>query len=468
MSARKILICDDNDKFRTEVIKTLGGAFVVSEADSIAAFWRTFKPCTFDLIILDMRLEKGREGLELLRKIRSYDELQPVIMVSAYGDTDAVLDAAEAGALMFLHKKDFSPDLLARMVEAVLQQAALRRQLLVAQNRTALDEVLGLSSRNPLLKQALKLAQRAADREHAFVLVAGEYGTGSEMIAQVIQTRSRRRCEAPFVAVSDFSGGEVERVLLGSTGQLAAPRRRGSLEQANGGVLYLESPQGFPETARNRLVQVIQERKILLLPEDVSVPLDFQLVVGSLPENASANRSWLESAAQGGEIVEIYLPALRDRKEDIPLLATYYLQEYRRRCGGAARTFAQDALTLLETYSWPGNLYELKTVIEGAAVQAVAMGDAEIKAQYLPLKFSGQREGEHPLLDYRTCLAQAEIELVNEALKRNANFNKTELAGLLGYTDRFAFSRRVRKAMVDFPALGNAYPDVRRLFGMRG
>jgi DNA-binding NtrC family response regulator len=468
VSARKILICDDNDEFRTEVIKTLGGAFVVSEADSISAFWRTFKPCTFDLIILDMRLEKGREGLELLRKIRSYDELQPVIMVSAYGDTDAVLDAAEAGALMFLHKKDFSPDLLARMVEAVLQQAALRRQLLVAQNRTFLDEVLGLSSRNHLLKQALKLAQRAADREHAFVLVAGEYGTGSEMIAQVIHTRSRRRCEAPFVAVSDFSGGEVERVLLGSTGQLDAPRRRGSLEQANGGVLYLESPQGFPETARSRLAQVIQERKILLHPEGVSVPLDFQLVVGSLPENATANRGWLESAAQGGEIVEIYLPALRDRKEDIPLLATYYLQEYRRRCGGAARTLAQDALTLLETYSWPGNLYELKTVIEGAAVQAVAMGDAEIKAQYLPLNFSGPRDGERPLLDFRTCLAQAELGLVNEALKRNANLNKTELAGLLGYTDRFAFSRRVRKAMVDFPALGNAYPDVKRLFGMRG
>jgi len=467
VSARKILICDDSDKFRTAVTKALGGAFVIGEADSIAAFWRTFKPCTFDLIILDMRLEKGREGLELLRKIRSYDELQPVIMASAYGDTDAVLAAAEAGALMFLHKKDFSPDLLARMVEAVLQQAALRRQLLVAQNRTVLDEVLGLSSRNHLLKQALKLAQRAADCEHAFVLVAGEYGSGAEMIAQVIHTRSRRRCEAPFVAVSDFSGGEVERELLGSAGQIDAPRRRGCLEQANGGVLYLESPQGFPATARSRLAQVIQERGILLHPEGVSVPLDFQLVVGSLPENAAANREWLESAAQGGEIVEIYLPALRDRKEDIPLLATYYLQEYRRRCGGAARTLAQDALTLLETYSWPGNLYELKTVIEGAAVQAVAMGDAEIKAQYLPLRFSGQSEGERPLSDYRTCLAQAELDLVNKALRRNASLNKTELAGLLGYTDRFAFSRRVRKAIVDFPALGHVYPDVKRLFGMR-
>src|SRR5450830_1532525 len=112
MRATKILLVDDSDIFRSNVRNSLGRAFLLTEAASEVEFQREFRPYTYDLVILDMRMKSGREGLQLLREILAYDELQPVIMVSAYGDTDAVLDSAEAGALMFLHKKEFTPELL--------------------------------------------------------------------------------------------------------------------------------------------------------------------------------------------------------------------------------------------------------------------------------------------------------------------------------------------------------------------
>ena len=283
MRARTILIVDDDANFRSNVQNTLGRAYFVTHAASEAEFRREFRPYTFDLIILDMRLESGREGLQLLREILSYDDLQPVIMVSAYGDTDAILDSAESGAMMFLHKQEFTPELLARMVEAILQQAHVRRHLAALQSRVLGRETIGLAGKNPAVRRAMELAQKAADDPECTVLVAGERGTGHELIAQLVHDRSRSRSNAPLITASGLSArsDDFRSLLFGSLRRGGTPRRKGLLEQSNGGVLFFDRIELLDTEVRVLLSEALRGRTLKPGPSEITIPLDFQLVAGT-------------------------------------------------------------------------------------------------------------------------------------------------------------------------------------------
>ena len=465
MRAIKILLVDDSAEFRSSVKKTLGRAFSITEAASETEFQSLFRPYTYDLVILDMRLETGREGLRLLREILAYDELQPVIMVSAYGDTDAVLDSAEAGALMFLHKQEFSPVLLARMVEAVLQQARVRRHLAALQSRMPGGDPLALSGLNPAMRRAAEQVRRAADDPESIVLVTGERGTGHALVAQAIHDQSRTRTTAPLVTAAGFSrtGEDIEKTLFGAPPSGGAPRRKGLFEQANGGVLFLDGMADLAPDLLERIGDTLLKRQIDTC--DPPIPLDFQLVVGALPETAAKVADSLQRKGAADRLIKIYLPPLRDRREDIPLLASY-LQAFRQDGKTCAWAISRDALGLLETYSWPGNLIELRNAVEYAAIQAMIAGSEELVAEHLPANLwqHGDNEPGAGSWDYRYHVARAEVALVERAVKENQMQSKTQLAKLLGYTDRFAFGRRMRKALVEHEALAAEFPRVAAWF----
>ncbi len=462
MRARKILLVDDSADFRSSVVNMLGRAFSITEAASEAEFRNLFRPYTYDLVILDMRLETGREGLRLLREILAYDELQPVIMVSAYGDTDAVLDSAEAGALMFLHKQEFTPELLARMVEAVLQQAQVRRHLAALQSRLPGGDPLSLSGLNPAVRRAAEQIRRAADDPESIVLVTGERGTGHALVAQAIHNQSRTRATAPLVTAAEFSrtGEDIEKMLFGVAPCGGTPRRKGLFEQANGGVLFLGGMADLAPDLRERIGDTLWKR--LLDTCDPPIPLDLQLVTGALPGTTAEIVDSLQRKGTADRLIEIYLPPLRDRREDIPLLAASWLQAFRQNGNTSARVIARDALGLLEAYSWPGNLIELRNTVEYAAIQAMIAGSEELVAEHLPANL-WQHSNNEPgagSWDYRYHVARAEVALVERAIKENQAQNKTQLAKLLGYTDRFAFGRRMRKALVEYEALAAEFPRV--------
>jgi len=466
MSARKILLVDDSSDFRSSVRKTLGRAFAVAEADSLEGFRRAYRPATFDLVILDMRLESGREGLELLREILAQDELQPVIMVSAYGDTDAVLDATEGGALMFLHKQEFTPELLARMVEAILEQARTRRHLTSLQRRVRVNDPLSLTAGNPTVKKASTQMERAANDFDAATVISGEAGAGHGLIASAIHERSRHRASAPFLMATGrvTQTEDLSELLFGSKKQSSATANSGLLREANGGVLYIDAFDQIDLGLQALLLEAAAERH---LSGESGQALDIQLVLGVGAQQGARVAALIRSKSTGAKVIEIALPPLRERREDIPLLAAFFLQEQRRTGSTSARSFSREAIQALESWSWPGNLNELQSTLAYAGIQALILGSNEILPSHLPGILT-ERDVMEPdadgRMDVRKFLAKAEVELVAKTLEFHQAKNKTQLAKLLGYTDRFTIGRRMRKILGEHPDVAKKHPKLEALF----
>lgn len=448
---------DDSDNFRTSVRNTIGSDAEVCEAASEAEFKALYQPRSFDLVILDMRLKKEREGLKLLREILTEDEFQPVIMVSAYGDSEAIIEAAEAGAMMFLHKQEFTPELLARMVEAVLQQARVQRQLAAARARLPGGDMPGLVSSSPAMRQVLQQIQRAAADASSTALAIGEPGSGHDLAVQAVHDRSRIRSAAPLVsfAAQAYDASAWPDALFGYAGVKGSPRRKGLLERAHEGVLHVSGLNLLDGPSRERLIEALAAGR-LDVGSGKAILLDVQLVASVEPDTAAAVAEWLRPLAAGDKLIEISLPSLRDRREDIPLLAAAYLNDLRVTGQTPARSFSRAAVAALDAYPWPGNLDELRITIEYAAMGATLAGSDEIAREHLPDSVREDRNGSSGA-DYKLHLAKAELDLVESALKSSGAQTKSQLAERLGYTDRFALGRRVRKALSEYPALAGQF-----------
>lgn len=414
-----------------------------------------FRSNLFDLVILDMRLDTGREGLELLREIRLLDELQPVIMVSAYGDTETTLDAVASGALMFLHKSEFSPELLARLVEAVLRQGHLERRAAQLEERLRRGEPAEFVGISSAAQEAARFARRAAEAPDALIIIAGEPGSGRRLLARIVHDRSRKRAQQPFVTLSAGALSEVRlhEALFGmELGQAA--RQRAAFERAQGGVLLIEDAPPLPSAVEARLCDLTGKGR----SNDQLAP-DVQLVFAPRTDRPSG---WRVPPIPR-PVLEARLLPLRERREDIPILATYFLQRLRLSGETPARTLAPDALAALERHEWPGNVNELRIIIELGALRASFRDDDELRASDLLPTVTTPRASV-TAWDFRIHVARAEVWLVNRAIEEKGLSQKTALAQALGYNDRFSFMRRLRKRLADFPELQDEFPRVARIF----
>ena len=379
---------------------------------------------------------------------------------------EAVLDSAEAGALMFLHKQEFTPELLARMVEAVLEQARVRRHLAALQDRLPENDHLALSGSGPAMKRVAEQIRRAADNPESVILVSGEQGTGHGLVAQAIHDRSRIRVMAPLIMASDVSGSGAHpgKMLFGAPAINGTPRQKGLLEQANGGILFLDRASDFSSEIRRQIADILLNRR--LDGGDFPIPLDVQLVAGVLSDTVEETAHSWQREGLGERLIEIYLPPLRDRRGDISLLATAYLHAARQQGKTFARTISRDAIELLDSHVWPGNLTELRSTVEYAAVRAMITGSEKLAAEHLP-GTPGQIAGDGPEAtdwDYRYHVSLAEVALAERAIRERGAQNKTQLAKLLGYKDRFVFGRRIQKALGEHAAFAAVFPLIARWF----
>lgn len=466
MRARKIFLADDSGEFRSLVTDALGLRFEVVCAETEAAFREVFRPYSFDLVLLDLRLDREREGLGLLREVMAADALQPVIMVSAYGDSEAILDATEAGALMFLHKKEFSPELLGRMVDAVLEQARMRRQVAALEARLQVEDPLSLTSGNPLVKAAAKGVERAANDPDAVVLLTGATGAGLDLAAQGIHARSSRRSPAPLVTCNGAFLSPTEQMgrFFGMESGAGMAKRKGMMEEAQWGVLFIDHFGDLQEKVQASILQVVGTRQRESNP---AVQVDVQLIVGTPPETAPSLRTLMERHFPATRLVEIHLPALHQRMEDLPLLATYFLQQMRAHGRTGAQSLDPAVLHALANHSWPGNLHELRATIEFAGVRAAVEDSDTIEPPHLPESFrnggASRLSGEDGF-NINRHLAQVEARVVEEAIRAHPKLNKTELAARLGYNDRFTLGRRMRRILAEFPEIGKEATKVARWY----
>lgn len=461
MQRAKVLIVDDDAAYAAKLAGALEGVFRVETCHTEAEFRERFSPGRYDLLIVDMRLEKDREGLILLREALAADPLQAAIVMTAYADTETYTDALEAGAMTYLDKAEFSPALIARAVEAIVEQARMRRRMNALEERLLAAEPLEIIGASPAMRRVREDLRRVAETDAPAILIGGP-GTGKELVARNIHRLNRRRSDGPFVRAVCRRGGreDLTSALFGAVQGLEkrnAAVSKGWIEDARGGVLFLDGVDGLDEVAWAEVKALLETRRCKHPISGRKMDTDLQIVVAELPGSLRIERDISEAA----KVVRIVLPDLREHIEDVALLAHYFLQALYRDGRTGVRSLRGAALTALERMPWPGNVRELQSAIAYAAIRADAAGEKEIGPEHLPAiaEVTGYKVAGAPVSgDYRQNLARAELALVEAAIETYGTTTKTDLARRLGYNDRFVFSRRIRKCLAAYPGMKGEFP----------
>jgi two-component system nitrogen regulation response regulator GlnG len=327
-----------------------------------------------DLVIMDVRMG-GMTGLEALRRIRQLDARLPVIMMTAYGTTQTAIEAMKLGAYDYL-LKPFDVPKLKQIVFAALQAARAMRRVVALDPALATEDCeLGIVGRGEAMQAVFKLIGQVAGSD-ATVLITGESGTGKELVARALYQHSRR-AQQPWVAINCAAIPEnlLESELFGHekgafTG--ASAQRVGKFEQCHGGTIFLDEIGDMAPATQTKILRVLQDRTFERVGGNETVHADVRIIAATNQplEKAVADRRFREDLFYRLNVVRIQMPALRNRREDIPLLAGYFLNKIARQQQAAAKSISPEALAALTQYHWPGNVRELENVIHRATVVA--------------------------------------------------------------------------------------------------
>ncbi len=366
-----ILLVDDHRAVREELAFALGydGYTTREAADGPAGLAAAGDPGV-DLVLLDVKLP-GLDGLEVLAKIKEQRPDLPVVMISGHGDLDTAILAVKKGAYDFL-QKPFAADRVLLSIRNALRAGRLQRENTALRAAIAVDTLLGASEP---IQQVRTMIGKVAPTDVA-VLVTGENGTGKELVARQLHQQSRR-AQGPFVAINCAAIPDdlVESELFGHergafTG--ASSARAGSVEQASGGTLFLDEVGDMPLPMQAKLLRTLQERVVQRLGAQQSRPVDVRVVAATNQDLAAmvASKTFREDLFYRLHVVRIHLPPLRERPGDASELAAHFLASAAARNGLGPRRLARDAAGWIAAQPWPGNVRQLKNVLEAAAVLA--------------------------------------------------------------------------------------------------
>ena len=444
----RILIADD----QTDVLEALrlllkGEGYQIEAVTSPAAVVTALETRDFDVVIMDLNYTRdttsGQEGLDLLSRIRAIDAVLPVIVMTAWGTVGLAVEAMRGGARDFV-QKPWDNDRLRTIVKTQIDLSnAIRRGLrLEAENRLLRAEgVPALIAESPAMQPVLQMISRVGPSD-ANVLITGEPGTGKEVVAKTLFAISSRSAK-PMVTVNagGLAEGVFESELFGHVKGAftdAKADRVGRFELADGGTLFLDEIANVPLNLQAKMLRVLEVGEMERVGSSKTKRVDVRVI--------SATNAHLDEEVQAGRFrqdllfrlntIEIHLPPLRERREDIPLLGAHFLathaQRYRKRIGG----FDRGALQLMLEHPWQGNVRELNHVIERAVLMAQ---DSQIKPVDLALR-SG-REGSPRMEDM--SIEEVEAFLIKKALARH-NGNVSHAANALGLS-RSALYRRLQR-----------------------
>jgi DNA-binding NtrC family response regulator len=400
----------------------------------------------YALVITDIKLP-GMSGLELLARMRMDWPDSVVIIMTAFSSISSAVEAMKLGAEDYIGKP-FQLDELAITVEKALERRSLRREVrelrAEVRDRYNFSNIVG---RSKPMQQLFEVIKRIAARRDASALIIGSTGTGKELVARAIHYNSDRK-DAPFTPINCSAIPEtlLESELFGHqkgafTG--AHETRRGLLEEAQGGTVFLDEINTLSQNLQVKLLRVLQERVVRRVGGRENIPIDIRL--------ASASNQDLEEAVKRGEfrqdlfyrlnVVPVRLPDLRDRREDIPLLVHHFLQKFANQIGEPIRRFSSDAMRILMTHTWPGNVRELENAVE----HALTMGSGEILGvEDLPASVTSPERDivEEAVLDNST-LAEVERRYILRILEK-MDGHQIRTAQVLGI-DRRTLYRRLRQ-----------------------
>jgi DNA-binding NtrC family response regulator len=373
MSRGAILIVDDEMEIREglEALLSLEG-YHVAAAETGAAGLTALEERPYDLLLLDVSLP-DRNGIDMLREIRTRDPYLSVILITAYGSIDMARAAFKSGAHDYITKPWSNDELLAQVAQAVEgrrlreENIQLKRAL---KQRYNFPNIIGKSER--MLKLLDLVTQVAPARSN--VLIYGESGTGKELIAKAIHSASPR-ADKPFVPVNSGSipVDLLESQLFGHVKGAftsAVSSKKGLFEVADTGTIFFDEISTIGPETQAKLLRVIQEREFMRLGGTETIKVDVRILAASNMDLLTLVREgrFREDLYHRLNVISLQLPPLRDRKEDIPLLSEYFLRRYCEENSKPLRRFTNSAMKLLMDYEWPGNVRELENVIERAVV----------------------------------------------------------------------------------------------------
>ncbi len=444
-----ILIVDDDLahlRMLQTVLKSLGHKVETATDGSEAIIMAKEKPC--DLILMDVRMANV-DGIEALRRIKEFNPALPIIIMTAYSSVDTAVEAMKLGAYDYL-TKPLNFEEMKLIIERAMEhlQLKLENRLLKEQvaSGNSFAEIIGSSN---AMQKVLDMAHIVAPTE-ATVLITGESGTGKELFAKAIHTTSERK-RGPLVTVNCAALTEtlLESELFGhekGTFTGADRQRNGRFMQANKGTIFLDEVGEIPLTMQAKILRTIQEREIQRLGSDEVLHVDVRIV-------AATNRN-LEEEVQNGRfredlfyrlnVMNIHIPPLRRRPEDIPLLAQHFLQKYVQKNRKDLKGITPAAMELLSHGSWPGNVRELENVIERAVILTMS---PYISEKDLPLTLTAPQV---PASDSTSSgglggksLEEIESRAIKETLEQTEG-NKSEAAKLLNIT-RTTLNNKLKK-----------------------
>jgi DNA-binding NtrC family response regulator len=379
------------------------------------------------------------------------------------------------GAADFVEKRAGLEALRARIQKA-LEQARAARRLRQLEAELAIVEPRRIVGKSETIRRVKELLAAVAKDGRITVLLTGETGTGKELVARAIHaTGPRAEGEFIGVAVASLPSATLEAELFGyEPGAFTDARRRhlGILERAHRGVLFLDEIGELDREVQVKLLRFLEERTFTRLGGQQEIEVDVQVVAATNADLAAlvGKGCFREDLFYRLKVCEIRLPALRERREDIPLLVEHFL----RTLGGprGVSEVSPGALEALVAYRWPGNVRELRNVVEAAALRAQLRGVRQIEEVDLPLEVreaisgyaatAARLESGVPL-PLEEALARAELEQAEIALRRTGG-RKSEAYKLLGLNDRFVFARRIKRLCQRFPELLNQFPAVKAAF----
>ncbi|MDQ4120834.1 MAG: sigma-54 dependent transcriptional regulator [Acidobacteriota bacterium] len=430
-----VLIVEDEEILRSILRRLIEDAgYLVATADSAEAALEIFTSNAVAVTLTDIRMA-GMDGLALLDQIKTVDSEALVIIMTAFSSVDSAIAALRKGAYDYITKPFVNEDLLQTVKNALRQHELfsenrlLRREL---DKKYSFSEIIGTSE---ALQNVFRLVEKVA-ATNTNILIQGESGTGKELIARAIHHHSPRAAK-PFLAVNCGALPEslLESELFGHTKGAftgAVSDKKGLFRSAEGGTVFLDEIGEISQAMQVRLLRALQEHEVTPVGSSTPVKFDARIIAATNRdlEKAVAAGNFREDLFYRLNVIEIWLPPLRERREDIPLLVRHFIKKIARTQNALEKSIASDAMAALVSYNFPGNVRELENAVE----RAFTLSGNEIDLASLPPRIKNSAAHALPVRDtesFRPTLEEIERRYIFEILN-SVNQDKTEAANILG------------------------------------
>jgi two-component system response regulator AtoC len=459
MAQKSILVADDDASIRSLLKQLLTDeGYSITEAATGTEVVAQVTESSPDLVIMDVRMPE-LNGIEALPKVKAASPKTAVLIMTAFGSSRFAIDAMQLGAFDYV-TKPFELDKIAHTVKRAFDYQDLAQEVEVLRDEiSSLVQTERIVGNSPPMQEVYKTVGKVAKAD-ATVLITGESGTGKELVAEALHLNSSRR-SGPMVKVSCAALPEtlLEAELFGHekgsfTG--AMTMRKGRFELADKGTIFLDEIAEMSLATQTKLLRVLQERKIERLGSSLPIKVDIRIICATnkdLQKQVEQNK-FRDDLYYRLNVINIHMPPLRERKEDVAALVEHFLAKHRYSATAQPAAISEEALKRLTEYEWPGNVRELENVVERAVV--LSRGQI-ITSRELPFgeHVDGEPEGENEDVSaersfFKKSVSQFEKDLIMKALK-DAGGNRSKAAEMLGIYRRLLYAKIKEYGLEGFP-----------------